>query len=192
MRPLLLATRNAHKTREFAEILGAEFQVQDLTTTDLAAAEETGRTFAENATLKALAVSRVVDELVVADDSGLEVDALKRAPGVYSARYAGENATDEANVAKLLAALALTKDRAARFTCVIAVAQSGQLLATFTGTVEGAIARSRSGEHGFGYDPVFVPEHHAQTFAELPAAVKNRISHRARAIEQLRAYLSLR
>jgi XTP/dITP diphosphohydrolase len=190
MRQLLLATRNFHKTREFAEILGEDFIVRDLSAeSGLALVEETGATFAENAILKAMAPSRHFPGLVIADDSGLEVDALNGAPGVYSARYAGENASNAQNLAKLLAELARHPDGrpyAARFRCVLAVAKEGGLLATFEGVVEGTIAERPRGLDGFGYDPVFLPAGYAQTFGELPAAEKNRISHRARAIQLLR------
>ncbi len=187
---LILATRNPHKTREFAAILGREFTVSDLSEFEgLPAIEEPGSTFEENARLKAVAVSAKVDGLVVADDSGLEVDALDGAPGVRSARYAGEQATDEENVAKLLQELRGSTKRAARFCCVIAAARSGELIASFRGSVEGTIATTPCGSGCFGYDPVFVPEGFTQTFARLGEAAKNRISHRAMATAQLRNYL---
>ncbi|MEY2546736.1 MAG: XTP/dITP diphosphohydrolase [Verrucomicrobiota bacterium] len=186
---LLLATRNAHKTREFAEILGEEFRMSDLSGLTIAAIEETGRTFAENATLKALAVSQDRHLLVVADDSGLEVDALDGAPGIFSARYAGANATDAQNIEKLLRELAGKRDRSARFRCVIALARNGDLLGTFEGAIEGVIVDLARGGGGFGYDPVFQPEGFDKTFGELPAATKNQISHRARAITQLAQFL---
>ena len=194
MRQLLLATRNPHKTREFAEILGAEFVVRDLSEEfELPAVQETGSTFAENAALKALDTSRHFAGFVVADDSGLEVDVLAGAPGIYSARYAGSDATDQENVAKLLAELAgYPNDRpaSARFRCVLALAREGKLLGTFEGVVEGTIVDQPQGSAGFGYDPVFQPMGFTQTFAELSPAEKNRISHRARAIQLLRANLS--
>jgi len=194
---LLLATRNAHKTREFAEILGKDFAVSDLSSVQGAPEiKETGGSFEENATLKALAVSQLRSAsggLVVADDSGLEVDALKGAPGIYSARYAGENASDEANVEKLLRTLSRqnlpASKRVARFRCVIALARAGKLLGTFEGLVEGAIVDLARGRNGFGYDPIFVPEGFDRTFAELPAEIKNKISHRAKAIARLREAL---
>jgi len=194
---LLLATRNAHKTREFAEILGKDFAVSDLSSVQGAPEiKETGGSFEENATLKALAVSQLRSAsggLVVADDSGLEVDALKGAPGIYSARYAGENASDEANVEKLLRTLSRqnlpASKRVARFRCVIALARAGKLLGTFEGLVEGAIVDPTRGRNGFGYDPIFVPEGFDRTFAELPAEIKNKISHRAKAIARLREAL---
>jgi XTP/dITP diphosphohydrolase len=188
---LLLATRNAHKTREFAEILGEGFRVDDLSSLgDFPPIEETGRTFAENAIVKALTASQDRHLLVIADDSGLEVDALEGAPGIYSARYAGENATDEQNIEKLLRELAGRESRKARFRCVIALARDGKLLGEFEGTVEGTIVDLARGRGGFGYDPVFRPDGFDQTFGELPAETKNRISHRAKAIAALRDALS--
>lgn len=188
---LVLATHNAHKTREFAEILGAGFSVTDLqTAANVPAVEEAGTTFEENAVLKAVAASRTVATLVVADDSGLEVAALRGAPGVRSARYAGENSTDQENVAKLLAELAGVEDRTARFCCAIAVARKGEVASVFHGYVTGRIAPAPRGQHGFGYDPVFVPEGFAETFGELGYETKNRISHRAVAVAQVRPYLA--
>jgi XTP/dITP diphosphohydrolase len=193
MHSLILATRNPSKTREFSEILGEGFSIRDLSgELEIPAVEETGSTFAENAALKAIGTSKHFPGLVVADDSGLEVDALNGAPGVYSARYAGEGASDQENVAKLLAELkGLTGNRPfpARFRCFLAVARGGQLLDTFEGAVEGTIIDRPRGTAGFGYDPVFQPLGLAQTFAELPSAEKNRISHRARAIQALRIAL---
>jgi XTP/dITP diphosphohydrolase len=188
---LLLATRNAHKTREFTEILDEGFHVRDLSNfIDVSPIDETGRTFAENANLKALAASQDRHLLVMADDSGLEVDALSGAPGIYSARYAGENATDEQNIEKLLRELAGRDSRKARFRCVIALARNEKLLGKFEGTVEGTIVDLARGQRGFGYDPVFLPHGFEQTFGELPAETKNRISHRAKAIAALRDALS--
>lgn len=187
---LMLATRNAHKTREFAALLGREFTVHDLNENGgFAAVEETGRTFEENATLKAVAASRVIDDLVVADDSGLQVEALDGAPGIRSARYAGEQATDEENVGKLLRELNGSTNRVARFCCVIAAARNGKVIARFVGEVEGTITTVPSGSEGFGYDPIFVPKEFSQTFAKLGDDVKNRISHRAMAVARLRYYL---
>lgn len=194
MRQLLLATRNSHKTREFAEILGEEFVVQDLAAeAGVPLVEETGATFAENAILKAVAVSKCFPGLVVADDSGLEVDALDGAPGVYSARYAGAGAKDGDNIARLLSELrggSAGPLPAARFRCVLALAREGKLVETFAGVVEGAIVDGPRGKAGFGYDPVFQPAGLTQTFAELSAKEKNRISHRANAIRLLRGALS--
>lgn len=195
MHQLLLATRNPHKTREFAEILGAEFDVHDLAeAVELPLVEETGRTFEANATLKAVEAAGHFQGLVVADDSGLEVDALGGAPGIYSARYAGERATSAENVAKLLAELAECNPglRSARFRCSLALAQAGTLLETFDGVIEGTIVNAPRGRGGFGYDPVFQPRGYDQTFGELSPGEKNRISHRARAIRALRSALLAR
>ncbi|MEY2564711.1 MAG: XTP/dITP diphosphohydrolase [Verrucomicrobiota bacterium] len=194
MQQLLLATRNAHKTQEFAEILGEGFAVHDLTeVTEWPPVEETGLTFEANAILKAVETSRHFPGLVVADDSGLEVDALNGAPGIYSARYAGAHATNEARIAKLLAELAKIPGAldapSARFRCALALARDGSVLGTFEGVVEGIIVSSPRGSGGFGYDPIFQPHGFDQTFGELAAAEKNRISHRARAIRSLRAAL---
>jgi XTP/dITP diphosphohydrolase len=190
---LLVATRNSHKTREFSEILGKEFEVRDLgAEPDAAVIEETGSTFAENAILKAVAITKRVRGLVVADDSGLEVDALEGAPGVYSARYAGPSAKDGQNIERLLSELRQCERRrpfGARFRCVLALAREGEVLGTFEGVIEGVIVDPPRGAAGFGYDPVFQPTGFAQTFAELSSAQKNRISHRARAIRLLRAAL---
>jgi len=190
---LLIATRNRQKTREFAQLLGAEFSVSDLSKyQDIPAAAENGKTFAENAIEKALAASKKVDCLVVADDSGLEVHALGGAPGIFSARYAGEGATDVQNVEKLLRALcaqSVPTSRRARFRCVLAVARRGELIDTVDGTVEGNIAEEPRGKDGFGYDPVFVPAGFDHTFAEMPVELKNQLSHRARAVVALRERL---
>lgn len=192
---LFVATRNAHKTAEFAQILGPEFVVRDLRTIPEAVpVEETGSTFEENAIIKALAAAAIVPGVVVADDSGLEVDALNGAPGVSSARYAGSRAPDVENVIKLLRDLSAAEstERTARFCCALAVARGGEVLATFLATSEGHISHALGGVTGFGYDPVFVPQGYSRTFAELGPDVKNRLSHRARAIAQLRAYLGNR
>ncbi|HSV63517.1 MAG TPA: RdgB/HAM1 family non-canonical purine NTP pyrophosphatase [Chthoniobacterales bacterium] len=194
MRQLLLATRNAHKTQEFGEILGPAFAVRDLSgEPEAPEIEETGATFAENAILKALGISKRFRGLVVADDSGLEVDALGGAPGVFSARYAGRNASDTENITKLLSALRKFPNAepfVARFRCVLAVARDGELLNTVEGVVEGTIVDSPRGNFGFGYDPVFQPIGFGQTFGELESETKNKISHRAVAIRALRSALS--
>ena len=189
--PLLVSTRNLHKLREIRIILGATFEVSDLSSLPtMHAVEETGTTFEENAELKAVAASRLFDGWVIADDSGLEVDALGGAPGVYSARYAGETASDAQNNALLLKNLEVVpeEERQARFRCVIVLARAGRKLAAFSGVVEGRIAASPRGVEGFGYDPLFIPNGFSETFGELPVATKNRLSHRAHAINQLRAW----
>lgn len=187
---ILVATRNRHKTREIQHVLGPEFRVRDLRDRpEVAEIHESGTSFQENAKLKALAASRRLPVLVIADDSGLEVDALGRAPGIHSARYAGENATDRDKMDKLLRELMRiggTDDRRyARFRCVMALARNGKLLGTFEGVVEGTIASEVRGNSGFGYDPIFIPNGFEQTFGELPADVKNAMSHRAKALRAL-------
>jgi len=184
---LVVATRNRPKTGEIQHILGPEFKVRDLGAhPEVSEIRESGTSFEENATLKALAASRHMPALVIADDSGLEVDALGGAPGIYSARYAGANATDRDKIDKLLRELARVRatgdGRRARFRCVVALACNGDLLGIFEGTVEGRITDTARGDSGFGYDPIFVPDGFQQTFGELPMEVKNNISHRAKAI----------
>jgi XTP/dITP diphosphohydrolase len=192
---LLLATGNAHKTREFAEILGTDIEVADLAAhPSIVLPEETGKTFAENAIVKAIAASKAVQMLVIADDSGLEVDALGGAPGIFSARYSGANANDQRNIEKLLRELrqrnAPSNQRAAQFRCVVALAREGKLLGTFEGIVKGTIVDPPRGDRGFGYDPIFQPNEFEKTFGELDSETKNAISHRAKAIAKLREELS--
>lgn len=195
MQSLVIATHNTHKTDEIRAILGDRFsEVSDLTALpDFVPPEETGTTFEANARIKALAASEKLPAgtLVLADDSGLEVDGLDGAPGVYSARYAGENANDAANRAKLLVELTgKTGDaRQARFRCVMAMARDNMVMATFDSTVEGVIIEEERGEGGFGYDALFVPEGYEKTFAELSAETKNQLSHRARALEEVVSFL---
>ena len=187
---LVVATRNKHKTREIQHILGPEFRVRDLEMhPEVSEICESGTSFEENAKLKALAASRQLPALVIADDSGLEVDALGGAPGIYSARYAGANATEKDKIDRLLRervrVRAAEDGRRARFRCFVALARNGNLLGTFEGIVEGSIADEVRGDSGFGYDPIFIPEGLKQTFGELPTEVKNTISHRAKAIRAL-------
>ncbi len=189
--PLLVSTRNAHKVGEIRAILGPDFEVSDLSILPhMPEVEETGATFEENAALKAVAASMLFDGWVLADDSGLEVDALGGAPGVISARYAGEPSNDSANNALLLKNLSGVrgKDRSARFRCVMVVARNGRKLAAFSGSVEGVIINEPKGTSGFGYDPLFVPEGFCETFAQLGAETKNGLSHRARALQGLKAW----
>lgn len=194
MQRILIATRNAHKTREIREILGAGFDISDTGAHPaVPEVEETGSTFEENAVLKAVAASRHFDGIVLADDSGLEVDALGSAPGVFSARYAGPDADDEKNRRHLLDELqragARGRERSARFRCVIALAKNGECIGTFDGTIEGVIINQPRGTHGFGYDPLFVPEGCCETFAQLAPELKNRLSHRARALAKACTFL---
>jgi XTP/dITP diphosphohydrolase len=192
MTSLLLATHNAHKTAEVRAILGPEFVVTDLTAWPGAPEpEETGSTFSANAALKALAASALAgpDTWVLADDSGLEVDALGGAPGVHSARYSGRHGDNPGHRAKLLDELARIgargQERRGRFRCVLALARAGRVVAEFEGHVEGHIAPAERGAGGFGYDPLFIPLGHCATFGELPEAIKNDLSHRARALAAL-------
>lgn len=191
MQALLVATGNSHKTGEIRTLLGSGYAVSDLKAhPDLPEVEETGATFLENATLKAVEISKQVRGLVLSDDSGLEVDALDGEPGVYSARYAGQAGNDAANNAKLLQAMEGVENRTARFRCVMVIAEDGDVLASFDGTVEGRVLGELRGEGGFGYDPLFVPEGYEQTFAELGANIKNQLSHRARALEKAARWLA--
>jgi len=185
MTRLLAATGNAHKVEEIQAILGPlGFDV--LSSRDVGGipdvVEDAG-TFEGNACKKALECAAAKGMPVLADDSGLEVFALDGAPGVYSSRYAGEEGNDQANVTKLLGALDGVSDRAARFVCVIAVATPEGLVGTARGDVRGRIIHERRGRNGFGYDPVFVPDGHDRTFAELSAEVKNGMSHRANGLK---------
>jgi XTP/dITP diphosphohydrolase len=187
---LVVATRNRHKTREIQHILGPEFMVRDLGAhPDVPEIRESGTSFEENAKLKAVAGSRQLPALVIGDDSGMEVEALGGAPGIYSARYAGANATDRDKIDKLLRELervrATDNRRRARFRCFVALARDGDLLETFEGIVEGRIADKARGDSGFGYDPIFIPVGFEQTFGELATELKNTISHRAKAIRAL-------
>jgi XTP/dITP diphosphohydrolase len=187
---LVVATRNRDKTREIQHILGPEFMVRDLGAhPDVPEIRESGTSFEENAKLKAVAGSRQLPALVIGDDSGMEVEALGGAPGIYSARYAGANATDRDKIDKLLRELervrATDNRRRARFRCVVALARDGDLLETFEGIVEGRIADKARGDSGFGYDPIFIPVGFEQTFGELATELKNTISHRAKAIRAL-------
>ena len=191
---LLVATNNAGKVREYGDLLrGLGLELCGLADIGLERqVDETGHTFDENARLKARAYCQASHLLTLADDSGLEVTVLGRAPGVHSARYAGQGASDADRIRKLLAALdgVPWDDRAARFRCVIALAWPDGRLETFEGQCEGVITLEPKGTNGFGFDPVFyLPELNC-TMAELPIDVKNRISHRARAAALVRERLT--
>ena len=213
MPTLFIATGNAHKVQEIRAVLGGGFTVLSQKDANVKLEpEETGATFAENAQIKAVTwaaylatdVCNLGADYVLADDSGLEVDALAGAPGVHSARFAAldddrkGNSPDAENNAKLLRLLAPVPDgqRSARFRCTLALtpvkpgATAGEMQAAtrfFDGICEGRIARKAAGQGGFGYDPLFIPEGHAVSFAELGEAVKNGLSHRARALARLQA-----
>lgn len=191
MSRLLIATNNAGKTAEIKAILG-DFYDEVVSLKDagiLLEVEEDGESFEENAIKKAREAAAVAGCDVLADDSGLCVDALAGAPGIYSARYAGENATDAQNNEKLLAALNGMQDRTARFVCVVALVSGGNVT-TARGEIEGVIAAEPSGSGGFGYDPLFYVPDMGQTFAQIPSDIKNTLSHRARALGALKAKLS--
>jgi XTP/dITP diphosphohydrolase len=190
MKEVLIATNNVGKAKDF-ETLFKPLGVQVLTLNDIEGdidVEETGDTFEANAILKAETVARLLGKIVIADDSGLEIDALGGAPGVYSARYAGVEKNDDANIDKVLQELETTPedDRAARFRCVLAVAGPGLVTETFSGSCEGMIHTERQGTNGFGYDPIFFVPALNRTMAELSAEQKNEISHRGAALAQLK------
>lgn len=188
-RTIVLASRNRKKTQEVSEILApAGFTVVPVTDfPDAPEVEEDGQTFAENAAKKASQVARHLKQWVIGEDSGLMVDALNGAPGIYSARYSGPGATDELNNAKLIADLTAIPDdkRGAGYLCSVALSNpDGEIRIACEGTCRGRILHEASGAGGFGYDPYFlIPEYH-QTFGQLSSAVKHRLSHRARAFAQ--------
>ncbi|MDP2167069.1 MAG: XTP/dITP diphosphatase [Thermodesulfovibrionales bacterium] len=190
---IVAATRNKKKIEEIRRILKG-MPVTLLSLDDFPGCppvEETGKSFMENAVIKARAVAGFTGKPSLADDSGLEVYALGGAPGVYSARYAGLWATDSENAAKLLREMESIPDgkRGARFACALAIAVPDGSLETFEGYVEGRIGREPKGEAGFGYDPVFYPEGHDRTFAEMSSGEKDGMSHRGRALQRLKGHL---
>lgn len=181
---LIIATRNSHKTEEIRHILGDRFEILDVTAfPELPEIEETGTTFLENARLKALGISRHIDGWVLADDSGLEVDALGGAPGVWSSSFGGEEGNHAKNNHRLLTEMANQDQRSARFLCTLVLAKSGKEVANFFGSVEGKITLQPSGNGGFGYDPLFIPTGYSQTLADLGPDIKSQLSHRAKAIQ---------
>ncbi len=188
MLKLLAATTNPHKIKEFQKMLGdMENRVEIVSASSIRGIPEVvedGTTFEENAVKKVLSASAYADMAAFADDSGLEIEALDGRPGVYSARYAGEGATQAQMMEKVLKEMGGTVHRKARFVCALALAYRGSLVATFRGEVAGTIATEPRGANGFGYDPIFIPDGFDQTFGELPDETKERISHRARAFAQ--------
>lgn len=186
MTRLVLATGNEGKARELRALLPASFDVVTSASLGLSIPEETGSTFDENARIKAVRISLLVPDLVVADDSGLEVAALEGRPGVRSARYAGEPCDDAANIRLLLDELGdrPRRNRAARFVCTLCLARDGDVLALVQGDVVGWIADRRRGTSGFGYDPVFINDD-GRSMAELTPEEKNRVSHRGVALRRL-------
>jgi XTP/dITP diphosphohydrolase len=191
---LLLATRNQGKKREIEHFLQADASpIRLLSLSDANVSDEvseSGATFAENARLKADFYSLHTGLDTLGDDSGLEVTALGYRPGVLSARYAGERAGDDARIQKLLAEMRGITDRRARFVSAVCISRAGMPLVSFVGTVQGEILFEKRGEGGFGYDPLFFYPPLGKTFAELTIEEKNRISHRARALEQVRKFLT--
>lgn len=181
---LVIATRNAHKLQEIHDIF--DFQNLEVLSAfdfpDVPDVVEDGETLEENAKKKAAEIAWATGCWALADDSGLEVDALNGDPGVYSARYAGEHCSYGDNNAKLLEELTGKTDRTARFRTVIALSDPAGKVETVSGECPGTIIEEQRGTNGFGYDPLFVPDGYSQTFAELPVEVKNRISHRANAL----------
>ena len=194
MNTFVLASKNKHKADEIKTILGGGFDV--ITQTEACAGDisvvEDGATFEENAVKKAEAIMRATGKPTIADDSGLCVDFLGGAPGVYTARYAGEHATDQENIEKLMTALSgVTFDkRGARFVCVIAFSRPGEKTVTFRGECDGFISLKPMGNGGFGYDPVFYVERYDKTMAELEPHIKNALSHRFSALKKFKEYLT--
>ena len=193
---IVLATRNRKKAEEMKKILeqGAMSSVNIFTLNDFTECpdvKEDGNTFEENAIKKAVHASKCTGIIAIADDSGLEVDALNGAPGVFSARYAGESADDRANLEKLLKEMEHIpyEKRSARFVCCIAIASLNEVK-TFFGYVEGRIGTEPRGKKGFGYDPIFYPEGYDITFAEMSKEKKNAISHRYKALKELQKYFT--
>ena len=197
---LVLATRNQGKVRELTDMLrcsatGTEGNSQQIEVISLNAYPdapeviEDGNTYMENAAKKASVIAEYTGLMTLADDAGLEVDALNGAPGIHSKRWAGEDATDAIRIAKLLQALEGVTDRCARFVAAIAVVYPDSAPEGVIGVCEGHIRHAPVGESGFGYDPVFVPDGYEQTFAELGEEIKNQISHRAKALKKALALL---
>jgi XTP/dITP diphosphohydrolase len=192
MQTLLIATRNWHKTREIGQMLGSGWDVRDLASLPHAPkVEETGATFEENAALKARTISRIFTGLVLADDSGLEVDVLGGAPGVHSARFAGPNANDAENRFLLIHKLRNLggQESPARFRCVMVLASQGELLGSFGGIIKGKVILEERGDSGFGYDSIFIPQGYTETFGELQPEIKNSLSHRGRALAKVLEFL---
>jgi len=187
---ILIASNNKKKLKELKEILGREFSVVSLKEAgiEVDVVEDAG-TFAGNAMKKAVEIADLSDMLTLADDSGLCVNALGGRPGVYSARYAGEDKNDYKNNTKLLSDLEGIDERSAKFVSVICIASAEGALGLFRGEVEGAISHEMKGEKGFGYDPIFVPKGFDISFAQMDSRQKNAISHRKKAIEKAADFL---
>lgn len=189
MKEIIIATKNKGKAKDFEELL-QPMGYRVLTLHDVAPhmdVEETGETFEKNAILKAETIAQELQATVIADDSGLEIDALGGEPGVYSARYSGEERNDESNIDKVLQKMVLVPadEKTARFRCVLALASPGQETIIFEGACEGLITDERKGHHGFGYDPIFYVPSLDKTMAEMEPAEKASVSHRGNAIREL-------
>jgi XTP/dITP diphosphohydrolase len=185
---LVLATTNKNKVKEFQQMVG-DFPVEIRSVADFGTIPECiedGETFDDNAYKKALHTAKILGLPAIADDSGLVVEALDGAPGVYSARYAGENATDEQNCEKLLKKMEGVKNRKAAFKCVLSIAVPSGPALTYEGSCEGTILEEKQGDSGFGYDPLFFFEEFGKSFAECDADEKNRVSHRGKALAEVR------
>lgn len=185
---LVLATTNKNKVKEFQEMVG-DFPVEIRSVADFGPIPECiedGKTFDDNAYKKALHTAKILGLPAIADDSGLVVEALDGAPGVYSARYAGENATDEENCQKLLKEMKGVKNRKAAFKCVLSIAVPSGPALTYEGSCEGTILEEKRGDSGFGYDPLFYFEEFGKSFAECNSEEKNRVSHRGKALAEVR------
>lgn len=190
MRPVLyLATQNKHKVEELSALLKHHFDIRDLSSLSLTEEiPETGNTLAENSLQKARYIAEKFNVTCLADDSGLEVEALGGAPGVYSARYAGVPKDDQANLNLLLTNLSGLSNRRARFVTVLTYYSNSSYF-SFEGEIQGSIVEVPRGSQGFGYDPVFQPENETRTFAEMSLEEKNLIAHRARALEKFIKHL---
>lgn len=194
MKEIIIATKNKGKVKEFAALFEKlDIKLKSLIDLDepMLDIEETGTTFKENARLKAEGIAEILQVPVIADDSGLEIDALNGAPGVFSARYAGEPTDDVRNYEKVLKEMLDVPEleRTARFVCVLAFAIPGKETMFAKGTCEGKISFAPKGTNGFGYDPIFIPQGFKQTMAQLEQVVKNKISHRYHALEKLEKIL---
>ncbi|MDP2812953.1 MAG: RdgB/HAM1 family non-canonical purine NTP pyrophosphatase [Erysipelotrichaceae bacterium] len=190
---LVVATNNKHKAEEIKDML-LDFDFEVLSLADLnidIEVEENGSTYAENALIKAMALRDLTEGWILADDSGLEIDALDRAPGIYSARYLGEETPYLIKNSMILDKLEDVEDRSARFVCSIALVFDDGSYWITVNKCEGSISESIQGIHGFGYDPIFIPQGHSSTFGVLSVEIKNSISHRAKALQAVVQYCKL-
>lgn len=195
MNEIIVATNNQGKAKEFKQFF-AQFNIKCYSLSDFDEqypdVEETGKTFQENAILKAEAAAKFFNKAVIADDSGLVIDALGGKPGIHTARFAGQNKNDEDNMNKVLKLMDAVEDskRSARFVAALAIKIPSEEILVKEGYCEGNISREKKGSHGFGYDPIFIPKGYEKTMAELSAEEKNRISHRNDAFKQLKRVLT--